>query len=148
MANVTFSGGKKLQAVFDRAGRGGVKGVDVGVFADAKYQDGTLVAAVAAWNEFGTEDIPERSALRNANKENEKTLLKIIKANVDSKKMVIPPSLAEKLGLNHQSAMQKSIIALKDPPNTPDTIRAKGSTNPLIGKHGLYVKSITYKVDR
>lgn len=147
MPNVTFSGGKKIQALFEKGGKGGVKKVDIGVFSNTKYQDGTLVAAVAAWNEFGTQDIPERPALRNANKENEKNLLKIIKLNVDPETMVVPRSLAVKLGLFHRGAMQKSIIALRDPANADITKKAKKSTNPLIDT-GLYVKSITFKVER
>ena len=54
-SNVTFSGGEKLQALFKNAGKGGVKSVDVGVFASAKYPDGTPVALVAAVQEFGAE---------------------------------------------------------------------------------------------
>ena len=55
-------GGKKLQRLLREAGKGGVSGVKGGFFSTAKYDDkrGTPVAAVAAWNEFGTETIPER----------------------------------------------------------------------------------------
>lgn len=148
MANVTFSGGKKLEAFFKNAGKGGVKGVDVGVFANAKYSDGTLVAAVAAWNEFGTKTSPERPALRNANKNNEKVLLSIIKRKVDPETMVITPQIAGFLGQSHEGAMKKSVVALRSPGNEESTIRAKKSSNPLIGKHGLYLKSITHKVIR
>jgi len=54
-SNVTFSGGEKLQALFQNAGKGGVKSVDVGVFSSARYPDGTPVALVAAVQEFGAE---------------------------------------------------------------------------------------------
>lgn len=148
MANVTFSGGDKLKALFDKAGKGGVRNVEVGVFASAKYPDGTLVAAVAAWNEFGTVNSPERPALRNSIKDNEKTLAKIVRLKVDPEKMVITPKIAVLLGLSQQGAMQKSIVSLSSPGNAESTKKAKGSSNPLIGKHGLYLKSITYKVNR
>lgn len=148
MANVSFTGGEKLKAVFAKAGKGGVKGIEVGVFASAKYPDGTLVAAVAAWNEFGTKHIPERPALRNANRDNEKSLLRIIKLKVDPKTMVITPAIAELLGASHQGAMQKSIAKLTSPPNAESTIRAKKSSKPLKGKHGFYQKSITFRVER
>ena len=64
--NVT--GGRKLAAFLRQAKAAqasSVKGIDVGFFSTAKYPDGTPVAAVAAWNEFGTErngqqHVPER----------------------------------------------------------------------------------------
>lgn len=144
----TFSGGDKFNEFIEKAGRGSVRGVDVGVFASAKYPNGTLVAAVAAWNEFGTSTIPERPALRNANKANEKVLLKILRTKVDPKTMVVTPRVAGLLGSSLQGAMQQSIVSLSTPENTESTIRAKKSSNPLIGKHGLYLKSITFRVDK
>lgn len=143
----TFKGGDKLNEFFKKAGRGGVRGVDVGVFASAKYPNGTLVAAVAAWNEFGTTTIPERPALRIANKGNEKALIKILTAKVDPETMVITPKIAVLLGISHQGAMQKSIVSLSSPANEDSTIRAKKSSNPLIAT-GTYLRSITFQVDK
>lgn len=147
MADVSFKGGKKLAKVFREAGKGGIKSVDIGVFASAKYPDGTHVAAVAAWNEFGTVTSPERPAIRIANKENEDNLVRLIKRTIDPKKMVITKRIGGLIGANHQGAIQKSIVSLRDPENAPSTIKAKNSSNPLIGKEGLYLKSITYKVN-
>ena len=149
-ANVTFSGGDKIKALFQNAGKGGVKSVDVGVFAGSKYQDGTPVALVATVNEFGSEDgvIPERPAFRNANKSNEDNLVKIIKNNVDPETMVIDPVTAGKVGVAHESAVKKSIVDLKDPPNAPSTLKAKApKANPLVNT-GMYVRSITHEVNK
>jgi len=149
-SNVTFSGGDKIKALFQNAGKGGVKSVDVGVFAGAKYQDGTPVALVATVNEFGSEDgvIPERPAFRNANKSNEDSLIKIIKSNVDPETMVIDPVTAGKVGVAHESAVKKSIVDLKDPPNAPSTLKAKApKANPLVNT-GTYVRSITHEVNK
>ena len=38
--------------------------VEIGIPASARYPDGTSVAVAAAANEFGTEDIPSRPAIR------------------------------------------------------------------------------------
>jgi len=149
-SNVTFSGGEKIQALFKNAGKGGVKSVDVGVFAGAKYQDGTPVALVATVNEFGSEDghIPERSAIRNANKSNEDNLIKIIKNNVDPETMVIDQVTAGKVGEAHESATKQSIIRLSDPPNAPSTLKKKAPrANPLVNR-GTYVESITHEVNK
>lgn len=147
MADVKFIGGEKLKAVFQKAGKGGISSVDIGVFASAKYNDGTPVAAVAAWNEFGTATIPERPALRIANKENEKTLLTLIKRTVDPETMVITKRIGGLIGANHQGATQKSIIRLSNPANAEKTKKAKKSSNPLIDT-GFYKNSITFKVNQ
>ena len=85
--------------------------------------------------------------MRIANTENEDNIVRLIKSKIDTEKMVITPRLAGLIGANQQAAVQKSIVALRDPANKPSTIEAKGSSNPLIGKHGLYLKSITHKVN-
>lgn len=145
MADVEFKGGEKLKEFFDNVGKGGVKGIEVGVFASAKYPDGTPVASVATWNEYGTRHIPERPALRTANKENEKAVTNIIKRSTDPQKMVVTERIANLIGASHQAAMQQSIIKWRSPANAPSTIEAKDSSNPLIDT-GLYRNSITYKV--
>jgi len=149
-SNVTFSGGEKIQALFKQAGKGGVKSVDIGVFAGSKYQDGTPVALVATVNEFGSEDghIPERPAFRNANKSNEDSLIKVIKNNVDPETMVIDPVTAGEVGVAHESAVKKSIVDLKDPPNAASTLKAKApKANPLVDT-GMYVRSVTHEVNK
>jgi len=145
MGNVQFEGGEKLNEFFKKAGKGGIKGVDVGIFASAKYPSGVFVAAVAAWNEFGTRTIPERPALRAANKENQKALMNLLKRLTDPKLMIVTVNTGNLLGANHQGAMQQSIIKWGSPANAPATIKAKGSSNPLIDT-GLYKNSITFKV--
>ena len=148
--NVSFSGGEKLQALFKNAGKGGVKSVDVGIFSGAKYPDGTPVALVATVNEFGSEDgkIPERPAIRNANKSNEDNLVKIIKNNIDPETMVIDSVTAGRVGVAHESATKKSIVDLKDPPNAPATLKAKAPrANPLVNS-GTLVRSVTHKVNK
>ncbi len=146
MANVTFSGGKKLQEVFKKAGKGGIDHVDVGIFSSSKYPDGTPVAAVAAWNEFGTEIIPERPAIRIANAQNELELIRIIRTQVDPLTMVITKRVGGFLGVSQQGATQKSIVDLRDPENAERTLLEKfPKTNPLVDT-GLYTRSITFKV--
>ena len=146
MANVTFSGGKKLQEVFRKAGKGGISHVDVGFFSSARYPDGTPVAAVAAWNEFGTKIIPERPFFRIANAENELNLIRIITTQIDPLTMVITPMVGKSLGQNQMDAVKKSMVDLREPENAESTIaRKKGKSNPLINT-GRMNRSVTYKV--
>ena len=86
---VKRTGGKKLRRLLREAGKGGVSGVKVGFFSTARYEDGTPVAAVAAWNEFGTKNIPERPFFRRAIAEMEDGIANIIKAGIDPRRMTV-----------------------------------------------------------
>ncbi len=150
MANIKVSvkrtGGKKLQRLLREAGKGGVSGVKVGFFSTARYEDGTPVAAVAAWNEFGTKTISERPFFRNALAESERSVGRILQAGLDTKKMVVDEHLAGRVGAYVQGKIQDSITALKEPPNSPSTIRAKQSSNPLVDT-GFMRDSVTWQVE-
>ena len=151
MAKVTVKvqqrGGKKLKRLLREAGKGGVSGVKVGFFSTAKYEDGTPVAAVAAWNEFGTETIPERPFFRNALAESERSVGRILQAGLDTKKMVVDERLAGRVGAHVQGQIQESITALKEPPNAPETVRRKGSSDPLMDT-GTLRNSVSWEVER
>ena len=138
MAKVTVKvqqrGGEKLRRLLREAAKRRDTTVEVGFFSTAKYDDkkGTPVAAVAAWNEFGTEDIPERPFFRRALAEVEDGVTKIVKAGIDTEKMVVDDRLAGRVGAYVAGQVQESITALKEPPNAPGTVRQKGSNNPLL----------------
>ena len=152
---VQVTGGRKFASFFRRvraAQASSVKAIDFGVFATAKYPDGTPVASVAAWNEFGTErngkqHVPERPAIRNAIRGAELDLVAVMKANIDPRTMALDAKTAGLLGQTMVGRVQRSITTLRVPPNAPSTIKAKGSSNPLIDV-GVYRKSITYRVDK
>lgn len=149
MANVKFEGGKELEKLLAKAGKGSVQGVDVGVFASSAYQDGTPVAAVLATHEFGDPDrnIPERPTFRPAIQSIQDKLVDILKKSVDPKKMIVDAATAGRMGLALQQRVQLNITQLTSPPNSPSTIAAKGSSSPLIDT-GQMRESITYKVDK
>ena len=151
-------GGKKLQRLLREAGKGGVSGVKVGFFSTAKYQDGTPVAAVAAWNEFGTETIPEWPFFRRALAEAERGVSNILAKGIDTKKMVVDEQLAGRVGEYVQGEIQASIIALNDPPNSPKTIAQKrkklhgkkgtgGGETPLIDT-GAMLDAVAWEVEQ
>lgn len=144
MADVTFEGGEKLKAFFDKAGKGGIKAIETGVFETAKYSNGTPVAYVAAIHEFGV-GVPERPAIRIAIKKQKKVILDMLKKKIDPEKLVIDKKLGGLIGQNLQGAIQQSIVALDSPENLEATKKRKKSSNPLIDT-GVYLRSITYKV--
>ena len=145
------SGGKKLARFLRQAKSAkSVRAVEVGFFSTAKYPDGTSVAAVAAWNEFGTErngrqHVPERPFFRNAISGAGKVLLPVLVENINPKTMALDRKSAGKVGLAMQSRIQRSITTLRRPENAPATIEAKGSSNPLI-RDGVMRKSVDFRV--
>ena len=144
---VKRTGGRKLERFLREAGRGGVSGVKVGFFSTARYEDGTPVAAVAAWNEFGTKNIPERPFFRQAIAQMEDGIANIIKAGIDPKKGIVDGRLADVIGAYAQGEIQDSITSLKEPPNNPATIARKGSGNPLVDT-GFMRDSVTWQVEQ
>lgn len=140
--------------------------VTIGVHEDAgKYQGSRapLVAEVALWNEFGTQDIPSRPFLALAL---DKNIGKINDWRMEAIDRVLnegwPVKRAmEMIGFRVQVLIQNQIKSNTPPPNAPSTIRAKQrsgvlpkelksgpkgvKTSTLIDT-GLLLRSITYKV--
>ena len=173
MATTRIKGGKKLDAFLRKAkGARGVGQVEVGFYSTARYppvrtglksgqrQDPVTVVEVALWNEFGTWNIPERPFFRIAIQKMGAPALRLLKAEVDPKTMVVERHTAGKLGLIGQSEVQKSIVNLRTPANAPATIKGgfvptktgkiiyvpgKGSSNPLIDT-GFLRQSVTWKI--
>lgn len=76
----------KLHAMTKALGQVGDFEIEVGYYDGQTYDDGTPVAAVAAWHEFGTQNMPQRAFFRSALAENKRT---IQKASADALKKVL-----------------------------------------------------------
>lgn len=125
--------------------------VDVGIIDAGKHDDSDLtVASIGFINEFGAPaaNIPQRSFLRSTTFEQRKNivsfqkslLLKIKEGKLDE---------AKALGLLGEfvaDLVRVKITKLSKPPNKPETITRKGSSNPLVDS-GQLRNSITYKVN-
>ena len=149
-------GGAKLKAFIRRAKAAqatGARKLEVGFYADAKYQDGTPVTNVAAWNEFGHRGgggfgpTPERPFFRNSLRDADKLWLPIMKREIDPATMVVTPTTAGRMGEEMKSRIQGEITDLKDPPNSPTTLAMKApKTNPLVVS-GFMKASVSYRVE-
>ena len=141
-------GGKKLQQFINRGKRAGEKTqrVDVGFFSTARYPDGTGVAAVAAWNEFGTKFAPERPFFRQAIENMDESLPPLIREYLDPKNPIMTPRVAAIVGEKAKAEIQSRITLLSEPENSPATVKAKGSDNPLIDK-GFMRNSVAYRTE-
>lgn len=99
------------------------------------------VAKVAAWNEFGTKRIPERSFLRSVFKEKRSQILSIAKRTLLNK----PSQFYEIIGQYILNEVNRKIAQGVPPPNKKSTIEWKGSSKPLVDT-GQLKASLTFKV--
>ena len=133
--SIRTSGGGKLEAVLKKAEQARAKQIKVGFFSDKKYddKDETPVALVAALNEFGLgTGTPERPFFRQSIAIIEDGLPKQLAKVLDPTTMDVSVADARRIGEYAKGVIQGRIQDLKDPPNTPATIRQKGSSSPLV----------------
>lgn len=119
------------------------KRLEVGFFESAKYENGEYVANVAKIQEYGTLKIPARPFFRNAIAKNGAKWLTFMKNQFTSNQNL-------DLSLNQAGELARgdivaSIMQTNNPPNAEATIKAKGSSKPLIDT-GFMRASVTFKV--
>ena len=133
--------------------------VDVGIQSDAgASQNGTPLAAIAAFNEFGTRGgragggwggpIPARPFMGSTVDEKREAWGRVADVAISKAltgDMAFRDGLAI-LGTFAQQDIQEKILTLDDPPNSPVTVALKGSSNPLIDT-GAMRQSIRYVVN-
>ncbi len=135
--------GAKLREIAERMGGGNVQ---IGFLENATYPDGTPVAAVAFWNEFGKETQPPRPFFRTMiAKESPgwgpKMAALAETTNYDG------PKVLELMGEDIEGALKQSINDLTSPPLAPSTIKAKGFAKPLIDTSHM-LNSTGHKVNK
>ena len=133
---MAIRGGAKLNRFIRRAKAAkSIKAVEVGFFETAKYPDGTPVAAVAAWNEFGHQDVLERPFFRNAISDSKKELLEVLVENVDPRTMVVDRRVAGLMAQAMVGRIQRSITTLRSASVDKNRryYRKKGQLKPTFG---------------
>lgn len=141
-------GGQRAEAFIRRAlAASGVRSVAVGFVAGDRYDDGTPVAAVAAWNEFGAGPIPERPFMRRTSERLPDTLGPLIAARVDPETMTVSPGLAREIAEHAVGEMQREIGALDHPPNAPRT-RKRGPGRGPLEDTGELRRRVGYRIQR
>ena len=132
---------KALEDIAKRMGGGEVA---VGFIQGSTYPDGTPVAAVAYWNEFGKEGQPPRPFFRQMIAAESPTwagkMAKLAKVtDYDGKKVLAL------MGEDIKGALQQSINDFATPGLAPSTIEQKGFAKPLIDTSHM-LNSISYEV--
>ena len=101
----------------------------VGVIDGSKYPDGTSVASVAFWNEYGTRIAPPRPFFRDTIKQEKSNwsalATKAIRAGYTVEHML------GLVGAQMQTSIQLSIMTWTTPPNAAYTVAKKGFNAPL-----------------
>lgn len=117
--------------------------VRVGVLENATYPDGTPVAMVAFWNEYGTRTSPVRAFFRTTVSENKRnwvlSVQNLMKIHNDPKRVM------GLIGVHMQEQIVQSINTWSDPPNSAYTIAKKGFDKPLV-ERGIMMRSIKSEV--
>lgn len=118
--------------------------VRVGVLENATYPDGTPVAMVAFWNEYGTKTSPVRAFFRTTVSDQKKnwvlSVQNLMKMHDDPKKVM------GLMGEHMRGQIVQSINTWTDPPNAPYTVRMKGFQKPLVWS-GQLMRSISFEVN-
>lgn len=117
--------------------------VRVGVLESATYPDGTPVAMVAFWNEYGTKTSPVRAFFRTTVSDQKKnwvlSVQNLMKMHDDPKKVM------GLMGEHMRGQIVQSINTWTDPPNAPYTVRMKGFNAPLRDTMQM-ARSISFEV--
>ena len=119
--------------------------VQVGWFPDATYRDGTLVAMVAAIQEFGApkRNIPPRPFFRSIIKAHQAEWPEAIAANLAANDFDAARTLGQ-VGEVIAGQLAESITAGSYTPLKPTTVAAKGFDKPLVdtGRMLQSIKSV------
>ena len=146
-------GGKKVREAIRLAKqRDQVASLSVGWHRDDKYPDGTPVATVAFFNEYGTSTIPERPFMRRVNNDPKvhRMITDMRVAGYDPETFHFSRSSMEGLGKKMVETYRRSIFPEgKWAPNAPLVRQRKldrhGKSNPLMDTERMR-DSITYEV--
>ena len=122
--------------------------VKVGIMADAgSEKDGASLAEVATYNEFGTQHIPARPFVRQTT-DNNRWAWGSMSARLEDRvaQGMDPHQALEILGNKAEGDMKATIGRGHFAPNAPNTIKQKGSSQPLIDT-GRMRNSVSHKVE-
>lgn len=141
-----FSGGKKLSAALGKIADKASGSVNVGFLKGATYPDGTSVAQVAFWNEYGTSQNEMRPFFRTMIAVESfawpDMMAKALKHYNYDGSMVM-----KLMGVKVSEELQQSIVGWRYPGNAPSTIAQKGFDNPLIDTSHM-MNSVGFEVQQ
>ena len=150
---MAVKGGNKLKRAIRKGKQAkGVKSVEVGFFASAKYPSGCSGnKRGASIHNFGAPKagIPARPFFTLAIERIRAGEVDKVLASIDPQSMVVTDSIADLIGEETQAIIKEEITNLRTPPLKPATIerRKKKSSNPLVDTSVL-ISAVVWKVNR
>lgn len=117
----------------------------VGIQEGDNNPEGVSIAEYAAYNEYGTKNIPERSFVRSSFDERVNYYFQLMHRQYDAVKLG-NKTIREALGFMGQTVetdIKQKIRDFKTPPNAAATIKIKGVDNPL-QNNGHMLNSVRY----
>jgi len=104
------------------------------------------VVDIGAIHEFGLGHAPERSFIRATFDDKRAALLETLRKGYKQivKGKLTPDTVVGLAGAQYVAEVQKRIVAGIAPPNTPQTIKRKGSSTPLVDT-GVLKSAITFR---
>jgi hypothetical protein len=147
MAEKVLSGGDKLEAALKKISDGMKGELSVGFMSEATYPNGTPVAAVAFWNEFGVPEHnqPPRPFFRGMIEQESPSWPQKIATGAKATNYDGPKVLAS-LGEDLKGALQQSINDFSGASLSPATVTKKGFDKQLVDT-GHMLESVTSKVE-
>ena len=130
-----------IKAVTDGLASGSVS---VGFLGGETYPDGTPVAAVAYWNEYGTSKAPARPFFRRMIEKESETWAPKIAALLKAK-TVKTENVLGLMGEDIKGALKQSIQEFQSPPIAYSTAQSKGNSKPLVDT-GQMLQAVDYEV--
>lgn len=122
--------------------------VQVGFQGDQQYEDGTSIAEVAAYNEFGSSDTPERPFMRQSFENHESELQAACdQVNRRLAQGGSAEQALQQIGAVAKGLVQDEIVNGGFAPNAESTIKKKGSEQPLIDT-GTMRQSVNFVIKR
>ncbi len=120
--------------------------VVVGFQEGQAYEDGTSLAEVAAYNEFGSSDTPARPFMKQSFEKRERELQAACEqVNIALSKGDTAQHALNALGVAAKGMVQEEIGSGDFAPNAPSTVRQKKSGQPLIDT-GHMRQSVNYVI--
>ena len=132
--------GKKFQKMLEDLNKLEVR---IGIQQGAGSEDGVDLVDIAMFNELGTVHIPSRPFLRDSVDAHSPEINAFLQSM--RTQLVKAEDVLKKIGVFQKGSIQKEIVNGNFVPNSPETIRRKGSDKPLIDT-GRMRQSINYVI--
>ena len=145
---ISTKGGDKLKAILAKAEQARRSKIKVGYMGD-RYADGTPLAQVAAANNYGIPGagIPERPFFSQSVSVMREELPRVLLRTIDPATLTVSEGEARVIGAWAAGIIRERALALKQPPNTPYTLKQKEGQNPLVDTSRL-ATGATYDLEQ